>query len=108
MATWRLPWRSLRVKKYKSRGDAATLPGLYISYTRQGAKIAFTILFLTFLAPSLGVTLREKKYKSPGNAAAPFASFVGFSSVCSPDEAQRNPGFQKSPHCAACSAICLT
>jgi hypothetical protein len=33
-------------------------------------------------------SLREKKYKSRGNVAASLASFGGFSSVCSPDEAQ--------------------
>jgi hypothetical protein len=31
MATWRLPWRSLREKKYKSRGNvAAPLGALYV------------------------------------------------------------------------------
>jgi hypothetical protein len=42
----------------------ATLPGLYISYTRQDAKIAFTILFLTFSVSSLGA-LCVKEIKKP-------------------------------------------
>jgi hypothetical protein len=84
----RITLRCMRATCLARKDKHATLPGLYISYTRQGAKIAFTILFLTFPASFLGAlcvkrntkalttwrltwrSLREKKYKNPGNVAA--------------------------------------